>query len=297
MAGSSKWIQRAILFINLHKRQAESIAAGIREVLEARGVRTDFYTFEKKNLPFEGKNYDIAFSLGGDGTVLYAARSMAALGIPIVPVNLGTLGFIASVSPDEWQSVYDAWLAGTIVPSRRFMLEAAVERGGKRIFAGACLNDVVISASGIVKLIRLQVRSDYVNLGEYRSDGLIIATPTGSTGYSVAAGGPILDPELEAIILNPICPFTLSNRPVVLPPDETVIITVGREQRSGVLLTVDGQVTEMLEPGDRICIGRTPWYTELVASDRNVFYEALRSKLNWSGTTGNGGGERGADHA
>ena len=297
MAGSSRRIQRAILFINLHKEQAKIIAAGIREALETRGVRTDFYTFEKKSLPFEGKGYDIAFSLGGDGTVLYAARSMAALGVPIVPVNLGTLGFIASVSPGEWRSVYDAWLAGTIVPSRRFMLETVVERGVKRIFADTCLNDVVISASGIAKLIRLEVKSDHVNLGEYRSDGLIIATPTGSTGYSVAAGGPILDPELEAIILNPICPFTLSNRPIVLPPGEAVIITVGRKQRSGVLLTVDGQVTETLEPGDRIRIGRTLWYTELVASDRGVFYEALRSKLNWSGTTGNGGGERGSDHA
>ena len=222
---------------------------------------------------------------------------MAASGVPIVPVNLGTLGFIASVSPDRWQPVYDAWRAGTIVPSRRFMLEAIVERGDKRIFADTCLNDIVISASGIAKLIRLEVRSDHVNLGEYRSDGLIIATPTGSTGYSVAAGGPILDPELEAIILNPICPFTLSNRPIVLPPGEAVIITVGRKQRNGVLLTVDGQVTEMLEQGDCIRIGRTPWYTELVASDRDVFYEALRSKLNWSGTTGNGGGERGSDHA
>ncbi|MDR1618434.1 MAG: NAD(+)/NADH kinase [Treponema sp.] len=297
MTGSARRIRRAILFINLHKEQAASVAAGIRETLEARGVRTDFYTFEKKNLSFEGEGYDIAFSLGGDGTVLYAARSMAGLGIPIVPVNLGTLGFIASVSPGEWQAVYDGWLAGVIAPSRRFMLEAVVERGGKRIFADSCLNDVVISASGIAKLIRLQVSSDYVNLGEYRSDGLIIATPTGSTGYSVAAGGPILDPEIEAVILNPICPFTLSNRPIVLPPDEAVSITVEREQRSGVLLTLDGQITEALEPGDCIRIGRTAWYAELVASDRNVFYEALRSKLNWPGTTGNGGGKRGAGHA
>ncbi|MDR1899449.1 MAG: NAD(+)/NADH kinase [Treponema sp.] len=297
MTGSSGQIKRAILFINLHKGQAKTIAAGIREVLESRGTRTDFYTFEKKSLSFEGEGCDIAFSLGGDGTVLYAARSMADLGVPIVPVNLGTLGFIASVSPGEWEAVYDAWLAGTIVPSRRFMLEAAVERQGRRIFVDSCLNDVVISASGIAKLIRLQVKSDYVSLGEYRSDGLIIATPTGSTGYSAAAGGPILDPEIEAIIVNPICPFTLSNRPIVLPPDEAVTITVEREQRSGVLLTVDGQVTEALEPGDCICIRKASHYAELVASDRNAFYKALRSKLNWLGTTGSAGGETGVNHA
>jgi NAD+ kinase len=186
--------------------------------------------------------------------------------------------------------VLDKWLAGTADISRRLMLEVEVDRRGETVKQGACLNDVVISASGISKLIRLQVLSeispgrDLVYLGKFRADGLIAATPTGSTAYSMAAGGPILDPEMEALIINPVCPFTLSHRPLVLPARDTVIIEVEREQRSGVLLTIDGQVTEPLEPGDRILLRQAPCQARLVFADRNAFYKALRTKLNWSGT-------------
>jgi NAD+ kinase len=181
------------------------------------------------------------------------------------------------------------------------MLEITVERRGRVLPSSACLNDVVISASGIAKIIRLHAESDLrlpgvspgevswealperFSLGHYRSDGLIIATPTGSTAYSAAAGGPILDQELEAIILNPICPFALSNRPVVLPSREKVVVEVEAEQRSGVLLTLDGQETKPLEPADRIHIAPAPYHAELIASDRRGFYQALRGKLNWFG--------------
>jgi NAD+ kinase len=127
---------------------------------------------------------------------------------------------------------------------------------------------------------------EYMRLGQYRSDGLIVATPTGSTAYSVAAGGPILEPEMEAFIINPICPFTLSNRPLVMPARERVFVELEAEQRSGILLTLDGQVTEALEPEDRISICRAPYAARLIASDRRVFYTALRTKLNWSGVLG-----------
>jgi NAD+ kinase len=156
----------------------------------------------------------------------------------------------------------------------------------------------VISASGIAKLLRLKVESldeaggalageDYaaerMPLGRYRSDGLIVATPTGSTAYSVAAGGPILDPEIDALIINPICPFTLSNRPIVVPAHETIIIDVEEEQRSTVMLTVDGQVSFPLEPGDKVLVRRSAHDARLIASPRQGFYRALQSKLNWSG--------------
>ncbi|MDR0731366.1 MAG: NAD(+)/NADH kinase, partial [Treponema sp.] len=250
------------------------------------------FTFERPE-SFQGEAWDLAFSLGGDGTVLYAARVVAAQAVPIIPVNLGTLGFIATVLPDDWKTVLEQWETGSALVSRRFMLEVAVERRGKRTNLGPCLNDAVISALGIAKLIRLNVESvippsiedrgaEFLRLGEYRSDGLIIATPTGSTAYSVASGGPILEPEMEAIIINPICPFTLSNRPIVLSPREAVIVTVEQEQRSGVLLTIDGQVTESLEPGDRIHVYEAPFPAMLVASGRRAFYDALRTKLAWS---------------
>lgn len=282
-------VKRALLFINLHKNNAQQVADEIRKELSRNHIETWDCAFTgKPDRDVQGK-YDLAFSLGGDGTVLYAARSMAPLGVPIFPINLGTLGFIAAVHPDEWVQVFNGWMEGKIGISRRFMLEVTVEREGRTIARGSCLNDTVISASGIAKIIRLKVESEtmvpreYMRLGKYRSDGLIVATPTGSTAYSVSAGGPILDPEMEALIINPVCPFTLSNRPIVVPAREAVIVEVEAEQRSGVLLTLDGQVTEPLEPGDRVYIKQAPYEAQLIASDRSGFYKALRTKLSWSG--------------
>jgi NAD+ kinase len=294
-------LKKALLFINLHKSAARALGEEIRAELEKRGAAVTAFTFEGPAGFRQEDGYDVAFSLGGDGTVLYAARAMAPLGVPIIPVNLGTLGFIAAVQPEKWKDVFEQWLAGDAPLSRRFMLEVAVERRGKRLILGSCLNDTVISALGIAKIIRLNVESvlppspgsggktEYVQMGRYHSDGLIVATPTGSTAYSVASGGPILEPEMDAIIINPICPFTLSNRPIVLPSRETVIVEVEEEQRSGVLLTVDGQVTEPLEPGDRIYLKQAPFEALLVASGRLAFYNALRTKLAWSGAAGERG--------
>lgn len=277
-------IKRALLFINLHKVNAQILADEIRKALGRRSIEILSCAFNgKPDFDVESGPYDMAFSLGGDGTVLYAARSMAPLGVPILPINLGTLGFIASVPPDEWALTFNLWMEGKIGTSRRLMLEVTVERESRIVARGSCLNDMVISASGIAKIIRLHVESEYMRLGKYRSDGLIVATPTGSTAYSVSAGGPILDPEMEALIINPICPFTLSNRPIVVPVREAVVVEVETEQRSGVLLTLDGQVTEPLEPGDRVYIKQAPFDARLIASDRILFYKALRTKLSWSG--------------
>ncbi|MDR2759984.1 MAG: NAD(+)/NADH kinase [Spirochaetaceae bacterium] len=282
-------IKRALLIVNLHKINAPILAEEITGELHGRNIEVDSLAYEGISEFKHQVHYDICFSLGGDGTVLYAARTMASQGTPILPVNLGSLGFIAAVQPDEWEEVFDRWLRSDAPISRRLMLEITVERRGQIVARSACLNDSVISASGIAKLIRLQVASemafprDHIRIGHFRSDGLIVATPTGSTAYSVAAGGPILDPEIEAVLINPICPFTLSNRPMVIPAHETITVEVEEEQRSGVLLTVDGQTTEPLEPKDRIFIQKAPYQALLVASDREVFYRVLRSKLNWSG--------------
>jgi NAD+ kinase len=298
--------KRAILFINLHKAEARALAGSISAQLSEWDIEAVPFPLTDKapvTAPPDPP-YDVAFSLGGDGTVLYAARAVAQFGTPIFPIHLGTLGFIAAVRPDEWAAVFRQWLAGETAISRRLMLDARVERGGKVVAQGTCLNETMISTSGIAKVIRLRVEvgvadarpldathteeerppttgNGVISLGEYRSDGLIIATPTGSTAYSVAAGGPILDPEIKALIVNPICPFTLSNRPLVLPAWETIMVEVAPTQRSNVLLTLDGQVSEALETGDRIYVKQAPFQAALIASDRNVFYRALRTKLAW----------------
>jgi NAD+ kinase len=290
-------VRRALLFVNSHKTEASVLAEVIRRKLAGFGIDTGTVLFGENPGVQDTRDTDVAVSLGGDGTVIWVARNIARLGIPIFPINIGTLGFIAVVHPDEWLSVFEGWMNGTVRISRRLMLEVTVERQGAPVFSVCGLNDAVISASGIAKIIRLEVSANLgenasperrggaetMSLGRYRSDGLIVATPTGSTGYSVAAGGPILDPEMEALIINPICPFTLSNRPIVVPADDTIIVAVEAEQRSGVLLTVDGQTTECLESGDRVLIRRAPFVGRIIASERQGFYSALRTKLNWSG--------------
>jgi NAD+ kinase len=165
------------------------------------------------------------------------------------------------------------------------MLDISVERDSKIIKNNVCLNDAVISYTEIAKLIKLDAHISGTSLGSYRCDGLIISTPTGSTAYSMAAGGPILDPDMEALILNPICPFALSNRPFVLPSRQTLTITVADEQRSGVLLTVDGQDTFPLECKDKVYIKQASYGAEFIFNGRSVYYQALRTKLFWSGDT------------
>jgi NAD+ kinase len=279
--------KNACLFVSLHKENAASTASAIQSELKNRGYDTAVFSFDKKlDKPYGGK-WDIAFSLGGDGTVLYTARSLAYMkleaDVPILPVNLGSLGFIAGVDPEKWLDVFNMWEKGEISLSKRCMFDVSIERKSKVIMNGVCLNDVVVSAGGIVKLINLDVHinqaSNAIELGSYRCDGLIVSTPTGSTAYSLAAGGPILDPEMEALILNPICPFTLSSRPFVLPSRQTLAITVAKEQRADLLLTVDGQDVYDLEKEDKIYIRQAPKPALLILTDRHMYYSALRTKL------------------
>ena len=280
---------RVILFVNSVNKHARNLGDRIAKELVSLKFEVHTYSLKDEHKADIGAGYDIAISLGGDGTVLSASRAMSPLGVPIFPVNLGTFGFIAGIEPEEWRKVFEQWLAGKAPISRRLMLEICVKREGKEVYSGCGLNDIVISASGIAKVINLRVfysepgRKEILKLGRYRSDGLIVSTPTGSTAYSASAGGPIVDPELDALIINPICAFTLSNRPIVLPANEMVLVEVEEEQRSGVLLTVDGQVTEKLKSGDRVFLKKAPHPCLLVASGRTDFYETLRTKLGWAG--------------
>jgi len=294
MAGNEPSVQKAILFVNLHKENAWTAADKIRGELESQGVGVTIFSFGGRPDSFPNGTWDIAFSLGGDGTVLYAARMLAQTATPILPVHLGTLGFLASVEMHEWPTVYRQWLEGIAKLSRRCMFELSVEREGHSVYRNICLNDVVVSSLGIAKLIYLGVSTeaatgDSSDLGCYRADGLVVATPTGSTAYSMAAGGPIVDPEMEARIISPICPFSLSNRPLVLPSRQTLRVTVERKQKSDVLLTVDGQDTFPLEAGDTVSIGHFPHCALLITAGSSAYYLALRKKLAWHMENGSPG--------
>ena len=279
-------VRKVLIIVNLMKTDAESLVGEIRAFLEGLGISVEVFGVkgrEKKlSLP-KVDGVDLVLSLGGDGTVLFTARAMAPYDIPILAVNIGDLGFITEVTREEWVSALEGYLEGNLEVSPRVLLKVSVEREGRVLREYEGLNDGVICADGISKVIRLSVSINNTPLGRYRADGIIVSTPTGSTAYSAAAGGPILAPEMEAMVLTPICPFTLSNRTIVVRGDECMTILVEKEQRAKLILTVDGQIVLPLKPADRVHICQSPRKVRIIGSNRRNFYEILRTKLNWSG--------------
>ena len=280
--GTMPAISAVTILVNSHRAEAAQFLREVEDQLREDGIRfrTVRYDTEPPADPAEG---DLIVSLGGDGTLLGAARMAAPSGIPILGVNLGDLGFLTEITQQEWRPAFQAFREGRLGISERIMLAASVVRNGEELVRRIGLNDAVISASSVAKIIRLEVNLPPSYLGRYRADGLIVATPTGSTAHCLSAGGPILHPEMSCLILNPICPFSLSNRPLVIPDDQQIEVVVEREQRSAVSLTVDGRTVAGLEPGDVVAIRKAGERTRLVRSVSRNFYEVLRSKLRWSG--------------
>ncbi len=276
-------IDKVLIVANLNKKEASRLIEEICSYMEGHSIEVEVFTFTGQPDMPQVDGVDLIFSLGGDGTVLFSSRLVESRGIPILAVNLGAFGFITEISHDEWRSAFEKYVAGELSLSRRVMVKVMVEREGSRIRTFKGLNDAVISGSGISKIVRLNVALNRTPLGQYRADGIILSTPTGSTAYSVAAGGPILDPEIEAFIINPICPFTLSNRPIVVSGNDVIYVNVEQEQRAELILSIDGQEVFPLEKGDNVIFEKSHSKTLLVRSDCRNFYEVLRSKLNWSG--------------
>lgn len=276
--------RKVLIIANLMKDDAGGRAREISSYLATLDIASSTFGFKGPTGQFpSAEGIDLVISLGGDGTVLFAARVAAPSGVPILPFNLGRLGFIAGFGRDDWRVALDAWLSGHIGLSARTMLLVSVKRGGTDIGAYVALNDGVVSGNGIAKLLSVEMQAGGSDLGEYRADGIIVSTPTGSTAYNLAAGGPIVHPEMDAMILNPVCPFTLSNRPIVVPGSETIEILVGETKRTGIILTVDGQEVVGLEAGDRVSFVHAPRRALIYTPERQSFYEVLRNKLSWSG--------------
>ena len=276
-------MKKALIIINVSKDESMTLAKEIASYLKKKDVAYDFLSFDGfvDNTDFKG--YDFVISLGGDGTVLYAARNSSKYGLPVFPVNLGEFGFIASVQPEDWQKELKLFMDGKTVFEKRSMLKVEVIRNGKRVYSSLSLNDAVISAERGVSTIMLSVKRNSLPLCRLKADGLILATPTGSTAYSAAAGGPIVSPEVEAFVLTPLNPFSLSSRPIVLSPDSNLEITVEKSRIKGICLTVDGQEPFGIQFGDIISVVLNKKKAKLVAGSEEKFYNALRSKLNWSG--------------
>jgi len=225
---------------------------------------------------------DMVIVLGGDGTLLSAARLVAdsKKNVPIFGVNLGSLGFMAEVSLDELYANLEKALAGKLQAEERMMLTAGVIRKGKKITEYSVLNDAVISKGAIARMVSLEVSVGDDYLTSIRADGLILATPTGSTAYSLSAGGPIIHPALQCFVVTPICPHTLSNRPIAIP--DSAIVRVKLVSRSeGVSLSLDGQVVSPLRLNDIVEVKKAKYRVRLIKHPTKNYYEILRTKLKW----------------
>lgn len=225
-----------------------------------------------------GRRSDVVIAFGGDGTFLAVARAVGQLGVPIFGVNLGGLGFLADVRIEELYPCLEDLLAGQYDVIERMLLRAAVMDSPERVFYA--LNDVVIDKGGSPRIIEICMHVDDVYFNTYVADGLIVATPTGSTAYSLAAGGPIVIPTMRVVIITPLCPHSLSARPVVIPPESVVRVaaTTGDQH---VNLTADGQIGCMLRSGQEVEIRVADYRVKWVATRRRRFYEVLRLKLHW----------------
>lgn len=223
---------------------------------------------------------DLLIVLGGDGTLLSVARLSAAEKVPILAVNLGGLGFLTTVSLDELYPILEEIFRGESHISERVMLLAEILRDGHTLRSQIALNDAVLNKAALARIMDLELRVDDEYVTTYKADGLILSTPTGSTAYSLAAGGPIVYPIVEAFVITPICPHTLTNRPLVVPDSARIEIEFRAEDDS-VFLTLDGQVGFELAKGDKIRITKAPHTLHLVRPWKKTYFEILRNKLKW----------------
>ncbi len=239
--------------------------------------------FHEKYLPEKEfcQRIDMVVSLGGDGTILRAARIIGDSGKPILGINFGGLGFLTESPPQKIEETLDNISKGNFYIQERMLLNASKEGEPESYIA---LNDVVVSGEAISRLIKLEVAVNGENLTTYTADGLIISTPTGSTAHSLSAGGPIISPDTEMILLTPICPHTLTNRPLIVNKDSEISIGVSLNPhpRKG-LITIDGQTVFHIAKDERLIIKSAPFYIKLITFRTNSYFEILRQKLNWGG--------------
>lgn len=227
-----------------------------------------------------GEKIELLIVLGGDGTLLSAARALGSHRVPILAVNLGGLGFLTSVTLDELYPALEQVIAGKHSASERMMLDAEIRRDGHPTERQCALNDAVATKAALARMLEFDVYVDRSHVGRYRADGIIVATPTGSTAYSLAAGGPIVDPQLDAFVITPICPHMLTNRPLVIPDTSTIELDFTPAEEP-VYITLDGQIGFQLKSKDRVIITKSSSRVTLVRPPHKTYFEVLRSKLRW----------------
>ncbi|MEZ0123263.1 MAG: NAD(+) kinase [Candidatus Reddybacter sp.] len=224
---------------------------------------------------------DLVIVVGGDGSMLGAARGLVDLNVPLLGLNRGRLGFLTDIHPDDMEQGIGRVLAGEYKSTERYLLEMRVERDGEAIGKGLALNDLVLHPGRSVRMMEFELYIDQQFVYSQRSDGLIISTPTGSTAYALSAGGPIMHPKLDAIVLVPMNPHTLASRPIVISGESEIEVLVGTRNELHPLISCDGQVDVSIEPGDVIKIHRKSSPLRLIHPTEHNFYEICRDKLGW----------------
>lgn len=266
-------IRRLAIVAHPYKPRAREELPRLRTWLMRRGIRV----LSDRQM----SRADAVITLGGDGTILAIAPDAARHGVPVLGVNIGRLGFMTSVELGRLYEALDGWLQNGWPVSERLMLKIHAPRQRQPYYA---LNDAVIRIGRTPRVASVQVSVDNENLGDFTGDGVIVATPTGSTAYSLAAQGPVLHPEARALLLTPICPHSFRQRPLVMPEGQSLELTLERPQRgSEVQLCLDGQKVFLLRSGDRVRVTRSPYRLKLIQNPQSSYFGVLREKLLWGG--------------
>lgn len=282
-------IQNVAIFAKVHDPRCLGVASDLITWLERKGCTPmpDEQLTRQLGIPDAltiGEIRDqaeLVVVLGGDGTLISVARLFSGREVPILGVNLGSLGFLTEITVEELYPRLEKCLEGNPRVSDRMMLEVTLHREGRQIEKCHVLNDMVINKGALARIVDLETRVNRHFLTTYKADGLIVSTPTGSTGYSLSAGGPIIHPLMSCIAITPICPHTLTNRPIVVTDESIISITVTSSFDEKVYLTLDGQVGFELREGDSVEVRKALKTTSLVMSRSRDYFEILRTKLKW----------------
>ncbi len=252
---------------------------GCRVLMDAdsAGLIGETSTHDKSEIPGLSQ---LIVVLGGDGALLRVAQLSHAYDVPILAVNLGSLGFLTEVALPELYPTLEAVMSGNFTAEQRMLLNACLWRDGKKVEEHTVLNDVAIGKGALARIVNLEVNVNGRQMTSYRADGLIIATPTGSTAYSLSAGGPIIHPSMHALVLSPICPFNLTNRSIVIPDNSQIEVRLATENED-VAITLDGQTGWKMLMGDTLEVKKAPDTVKLVQNPGKNYYQILRQKLHW----------------
>ena len=228
-----------------------------------------------------GQECHLVIVIGGDGSMLGAARAMVSYQIPMLGINRGRLGFLTDIMPNEIEQKVSEVLDGDYMTESRFLIDMTIVREGETIIEGDALNDVVLHPGRYIRMIEFELYIDGQFVYSQSSDGLIVSTPTGSTAYALSGGGPLMYPNMEAIVLVPLNPHTLSSRPIVVSSDSQIKLIIGEEMNTPLNITCDGQASELVRAGDEVYITRKPVRLELIHPTDHNYYETCRTKLGW----------------